>query len=195
VAERVRIRLDGPLRRSRLSVVFRLPLALPFAVLVAAWVPLAAAAVVAAWVAALAVGHAPAALHRFLLAFVGATLRLGAWLSLVTDRYPRVRDAHGASLVAPLEAQPRLVTLFRPLLAVPGVVLSSVLGVVLLGVAVGAWFTAVALGRTTEGLRELGAFCLRYVVETLAFLLLVTPHAPRLEPPPPAAEGGAARTV
>jgi Domain of unknown function (DUF4389) len=56
--------------------------------------------------------------------------------------------------------------------------------VILNAVAVAAWFVALALGRTTAGLQELGTFCLRYQLETQAYLLLVTAAYPRLPPPP-----------
>jgi hypothetical protein len=49
---------------------------------------------------------------------------------------------------------------------------------------VGTWFVALFLGRTTAGLRELGAFCLRYVAETAAYALLLSPLYPRLAPRP-----------
>jgi Domain of unknown function (DUF4389) len=78
--------------------------------------------------------------------------------------------------------------LLRVPLAASAVVLASALGVVLGCTAIGAWFVALALGRTTEGLRELGAFCLRYLTETAAYLLLVTAAYPRLAPPPRAVD-------
>jgi hypothetical protein len=87
---------------------------------------------------------------------------------------------HPVQLDAPLVEQPRLATLFRIVLAVPSLVLGSVLGVVLTLVAIASWFVSLVRGRTTEGLRELGAFGIRYQVEVLAYLLLVTPRAPRL---------------
>jgi hypothetical protein len=116
---------------------------------------------------------------------VRAWAQLTAWLDLVSDHYPvlRHRYRHPVQVYAPRVRQPRLGVVFRPALVLPGIVLGSVLGVVLGGVAVAAWFVALVLGRTTEGLRELGAFCLRYQVEALAYLLLVSPAAPRLEPP------------
>jgi len=48
--------------------------------------------------------------------------------------------------------------------------------------AVAAWFAGVALGRTTAGLQELGTFCLRYELETVAYVLLLTSRYPRLAP-------------
>ena len=64
----------------------------------------------------------------------------------------------------------------------PALVLASVLGVVHLCTAVAAWFVGLVLGRTTAGLRELGAFCLRYATEAAAYALLLTPRYPRLAP-------------
>ena len=49
-------------------------------------------------------------------------------------------------------------------------------------VAVAAWFVTLALGRTTAGLQELGTFCLRYQLETQAYLTLLTSTYPRLVP-------------
>ena len=61
--------------------------------------------------------------------------------------------------------------------------LASVFNVVLSLAAVAAWFAALALGRTTAGLQELGMFCLRYQLETQAYVTLLTSTYPRLAPP------------
>ena len=88
------------------------------------------------------------------------------------------------------QGQSRLVTLFRLPLALPAIVLWSVFGVVLTIVAVASWFVALTLGRTTAGLQELGMFCLRYQLETEAYVLLLTGSYPRLEPAGPTTEPG-----
>jgi Domain of unknown function (DUF4389) len=184
--DRLHVRLaDRDLRRRRIAVLLRVPLAIPPALVLVAWSIPAAAALLVAWPATLVRGQTPRRLHHLLVGYLSAWTQLSAWLELVSGRYPRLhrRYLHPVQVHASRLQQPRLGTLFRPVLALPGAVLASVLGVVLAGTAVAAWFVAVALGRTTEGLCELGAFCLRYQVETLAFLLLVSPSAPRLEPP------------
>ena len=79
--------------------------------------------------------------------------------------------------------QPRPVTLFRLLFALPVLVLASAFNVVLALDSAAAWFVALALGRTTAGLQELGTFCLRYQLETQAYLTLLTSAYPRLAPP------------
>jgi Domain of unknown function (DUF4389) len=182
VAERVRVTFEADLRRRRLAVLFRVVLAIPPTIVVAAWGVLALPVVVAAWVATLVRGRTPRALHRFLRGYVRYSAQVAAWWNLVTDRFPRIRsrDAHPVQLDAPVSAQRRLVTLFRVVLAVPSLVLGSVLSVVLGLSAVAAWFVSLARGRTTEGLRELGAFCVRYQVEVLAYVFLITPRGPKL---------------
>jgi hypothetical protein len=148
------------------------------------WSLLAVLALVVAWVSALALGRVPRRLHRFLRSYVDYALRVSAWLALVSGVYPPLRfwRASDVHVDATLALQPRLSVLLRVVLALPGIVLGSAFGVVAAITAVGAWFVAIACGRTTEGLRELGAFCLRYDTEALAFLLLLTARAPKLAP-------------
>jgi hypothetical protein len=185
VAERVRVTFDTDLRRRRLGVLFRLVLAIPAALVLVVWGLLAAPALVASWIVTLVRGRSPRRLHRFLRGYLRYWTQFGAWLNLVSGRYPRLRKRHEhpVQLDAPLVRQPRWRTLLRIVLALPSLVLGSVLNVVLGLVAVAAWFVALVRGRTTEGLRELGAFCVRYQVEVLAYLLLLSPRAAKLEPP------------
>jgi Domain of unknown function (DUF4389) len=185
VPQRLRVRFDTDLRRRRVLVLIRLLAAIPALAVLAVWTVLAAAVLLVGWVVVLAAARLPGRAHRFLRSYVAYAAATSAWLNLVTRRYPRLLGADRAvTVVAELERQPRLAVLLRPLLALPSIVLGSSLGVVLALSAVAAWFVALVRGRTTEGLRELGAFCVRYQVEALAFLLLVTPRAPRLAPPP-----------
>ncbi len=183
----MRLTEDRDLRRRRLSVLLRLLLLVPVGIAALIWVVVAAVVLPFAWAAALVSGRVPGRLHRALVSALGYLAQVNAWSSLVSGRYPwpRRRSNHPVQLEAELERQRRWTVLLRLPLAVPAIVLASVLGVVQSGTAIGAWFVALLLGRTTEGLRELGAFCLRYATETAAYLLLVTPRYPRLAPPAP----------
>ena len=180
----MRLTDDRTLRRRRLAVLLRLLFVVPAALAAAFWVLVAVVVVPFAWIAALIRGRVPTRLHRALVAALGYLVQVSAWSSLVSGRYPwpRRRSRHPVQLEAPRERQRRWTVLLRAALAVPAIVLASVLGVVQVGTAIGAWFVALVLGRTTEGLRELGAFCLRYATESAAYLLLVTPLYPRLAP-------------
>ena len=181
--QRLRVRFDTDLRRRRVFVLVRLLAAIPALGVLAVWSLLALPVVVVGWFAAILVARLPARAHRFLRAYLRYAAATSAWLNLVTRRYPRLRGSASLSVDAERERQPRLTVVFRVLLAVPALVLGSSFGIVLALSAVAAWFVSLARGRTTEGLRELGAFCVRYHAETLAFLLLLTPRAPRLAPP------------
>jgi hypothetical protein len=178
----VRLTEDLELRRRRLAVLFRLPLALLAALALVAWTIVAVVALVLAWVVAIVVGRVPERLHLLLRAALEYAAQTTAWLTLVSGSYPwpRRRDLHPVQLEARRASQPRWTVLLRPVLAIPAFVLASAFAVVLLGSSVGAWFVSLLLGRTTEGLRELGAFCLRYAVETVAYLFLLTPHRSRV---------------
>jgi hypothetical protein len=180
-----------PLRRRRLIVFPRALLFLPHYVVLSVWGALVVPVVAVSWIAALVTGSVPRGFHRFLAAHLRYQGQAYAWLALLSATYPdplRTRE-HPFGIETPdARRQPRLVTLFRLVLVLPALVLASVFDVVLSGVAVAAWFVALVLGRTTAGLQELGTFCLRYQLETYAYVGLVTSSYPRLEPVPPPAE-------
>jgi hypothetical protein len=140
---------------------------------------------------ALIIGRLPARVHRWLSVYLRYSGQVTAWFEVLSGRYPLPHqgDRHPFVIEIPRpRPQRRLVTLFRLPLALPALVLASVFIVILTTSAIGAWFVAIILGRTTAGLQELGAFCLRYQLETTAYLMLLTSRYPRLEPAPPPAE-------
>ena len=182
---RVRVRDDEPLRRRRLAVFLRSVLYIPHAIVLGAWTFAAAFLIAIAWLALLIEGRLPKWLHRFIAAYVRYTGQVTAWFFLLSGRYPDPQhtEAHPFAIdVADRPRQPRLVTLFRAVLAIPPLLLATALRVVLTLCAIPAWFIALVRGRTTAGLQELGTFCLRYELETLAYALLLTAAYPRLVP-------------
>ena len=180
---RVRVEAGEPLRRSRPAVLFRAPLAIPHYLVLSVWSLLVAPAVAIAWLALLIEGRLPCFLHRFLGAFLRYQGQVTAWFDLLSAGYPDPLHTleHPFRIELPERPrQPRLVTLLRLPLAAPALVLASAFNVVLALVSVAAWFVALALGRTTAGLQELGTFCLRYQLEVQAYLTLLTSAYPRL---------------
>ena len=167
-------------------MLLRALLFVPHYIVIAVWSVLTLPAVAVAWLALLIEGRLPTWLQRFLGAYVRYTGQASAWFNLLSGRYPDPLHTleHPFAIDVPdRPPQQRLITLARPVLAVPALILASVFRVVLSVAAVAAWFTAVALGRTTAGLQELGTFCLRYELETEAYVLLLTAGYPRLAPP------------
>jgi len=127
----------------------------------------------------------PGSLHRFLTAYVRYVGQATAWFYLLSGRYPNPMGTGGhpfAIEVPDRRPQPRRITLLRGVLAIPALLLASAFRIVLSLSAVASWFAALVLGRTTAGLQELGTFCLRYELETLAYVLLLTSRYPRLAP-------------
>ena len=87
-AHPVRLVLTDDLRRSRLTVFFRLLLAVPHAV----WAVLAGIAVAAAvlvnWFVLLVRGQTPLALHRFVAGYVRYLIQIGAFVLLAANPFP-----------------------------------------------------------------------------------------------------------
>jgi hypothetical protein len=184
--DRVRVQSEEPLRRRRLAVLFRIVLVIPHAIVLTVWNTLVSIVLPISWVLALLLGRVPVEFHRFMAAYLRYQARVTAWFDLLSGRYPPLRRKreHPFEIETPAaQPQRRLVTLLRLPLALPALILASVFGVVLSLVALAAWFVALFLGRTTAGLQELGMFCLRYQLETQAYVMLLTARYPKLEPP------------
>jgi hypothetical protein len=185
-AGRLHLTSDEPLRRRRLAVLLRVVLIIPHYIVLTIWTIPATGAVGIAWLALLIEGRLPTFLHRFLGAFVRYQSQVTGWFFLLSGRYPDPLHTleHPLRIDLPHRPrQPRLVTLFRLVLAVPALVLASVFNIVMSTIAVPAWFIALVRGRTTSGLQELGLFALRYQVEAQGYFMLLLAAYPRLAPP------------
>jgi hypothetical protein len=178
----VRIVVADDLERPRLTVFFRLFLAIPHFVWIMLWSIAVVFAVLAAWVVALVTGRVPDSLHRFLAAYIRYATHLIAFVYLIGRRFPGFTGragSYGIDLeIDPPTAQSRWKTLFRFFLSLPALILASALGGVALVIAFLAWWYALVTGRMPEGMRNLGAACLRYSAQTYAYALLVTSHYP-----------------
>jgi hypothetical protein len=187
----VGLALDDDGRRSRLTVLFRLLLAIPHIVWIVLWSVAAFFAVIANWFVVLVRGRSAGALHRFLAAYVRYYAHLDAFIFLVANPFPGFVGAPGYPVdieIAEPERQSRWKTLFRLFLAIPAFFVTSALGAVLLVVGILGWFAALVTGRMPTGLRNLGAYIIRYQSQTNAYFFVLTdayPHAsPALRPLP-----------
>lgn len=187
----VRLALADDGRRSRLTVFFRLLLAIPHFVWLALWSVAALLAAIANGLVALLRGRSAGPLHRFLAAYVRYYAHLTAFLAIVANPFPGFTGEPGYPVditIDPPERQNRWITLFRVFLAIPAFFISGALSAVLLVVGLLGWFAALASGRMPPGLRNLGAYTIRYVAQTNAYWFILTdayPHAsPALRPPP-----------
>jgi Domain of unknown function (DUF4389) len=183
VTHPVRFVVTDDLRRSRVTVVFRLVLAVPHLVWATLWGYALVLLVPFQWLWALFAGRLEDDVHRFLGRFLRYHVHLYAYLLLLANPWPRFDGRPGYPVDVEIDApqrQRRLSVFFRLVLALPAFVFSSVLQVVLYTLAFLGWFASLALGRLPEGMHELGAYCLRYHAQTFAYVLLLTPAYPSL---------------
>lgn len=178
----IRMTTDDDLRRSRLTVFFRLLLAIPHIVWLTLWGVVALLAVIANWFATLVSGQSPEALHNFLARYLRYQTHVYAFLMLTANPFPGFAGAPGSYpvdlVVAPRERQNRWTVFFRLVLAVPALLLSSAYLGVLYTVAVLGWFSALARGRMPLGMRNAGVLSLRYDQQFNGYLFLLTATYP-----------------
>jgi hypothetical protein len=165
----IRLTVEDDLRRSRLTTFFRLPLLVPHLVF-----------------ATLFRGRSPAALHRFLAAYLRYTTHVVAFATLVGNPFPGFVGRAGTYPIdleiAGPERQRRLVTGFRWFLSLPANLIASGLTSVIVLTAIYSWFHALVRGRLPRGLRNLGAFAIRYNAQLYGYTYLLTASYPYTGP-------------
>jgi Domain of unknown function (DUF4389) len=176
------------LRFSRVTVFFRLPLAIPHLVWLTLWTVVAILTAILTWFATLFTGKPPAGLHRFLSRYVRYSLQVNAFLYLAANPFPGFvgeRGRYPLDLELPPPArQNRWATFFRVFAAIPAFLVNGALGWGLFVAAFLTWFVALFTGAAPWGLRNLSAYALRYGAQLNAYLYLLTdayPHASPLE--------------
>lgn len=178
---------EDSLERSRLTVFFRLPLFIPHLFWLMLWSIAVVVVLLLSWFAALFTGRVPEAFHRFLAAWLRYYAHVSAFVLLIANPFPGFTGTAGSYPVdvdvAPRERQSRLVTAFRLLLAIPAFIIESGVTTAMYVAAFLGWFAALFTGRMPRQLRNLGAFGLRYDVQTRAYTLLLTDRYPYAGPP------------
>ena len=174
----IRLEVADGTRRSRLTVFFRLALAVPHLVWLSLWAVLAFFVAIVNWFAVLFTGIPAQWAHRFLARFLRYQAHVLAFLYLVANPFPGFVGAGGSYPVelhvAERTRQNRWTAFFRLVLAIPALLLAGVFSQVLLVVALLGWFASLFTGEMPLGLRNLGALALRYTSQTYGYVLLLT---------------------
>jgi hypothetical protein len=177
----IRLVISDDLQRNRLTVFFRLILVIPHLIWVALWGIVAVLALVANWFATLFMGRSPEGLHTFLATYLRYQTHVWAYALLLADPYPGFGGQPGYPIdleVDPPQPQNRLTVFFRLILALPAFILARIMTNISELLAVFSWFVALVLGRVPEGLRNFGAFALRFEQQTNAYAYLLTERYP-----------------
>ena len=182
----IRVRVEDDLRRWRLAVFFRLILAIPHLFWLYIWVIVALLVAIVNWFATLAMGRSPRGLHEFLVRYLRYQTHVWAYFYLAADPYPQFSGKEGTYPVDlevdPPEAQRRLVTFFRLVLALPAFALIYALSSVPATAAFLGWFVCIVLGRMPQGLRNFNAYFVRYQSQVFGYAFLLTSRYPTLDP-------------
>jgi hypothetical protein len=178
----IRLVVNDDLQRNRLTVFFRLILAIPLLLWAVLWAVIAVLAYIVNWFATLFMGRSPDGLHNFLATFLRYTTHVRAYTLLVADPYPPFTGREGTYPidleVDPPQRQNRWTVFFRGILALPALLLSNILSQVNQLLAVFSWFIALITGRVPEGLRNFAALAIRIETQTYAYVLLLTGRYP-----------------
>lgn len=174
--------VEDDLKRTRLTVFFRLLLAIPQLIWIALWAIVAYIAVLVAWFAALVTGRVPDGLHGFIARYLRALTHVSSYLFLLADPWPPFGGVEGSYpvdvRVAPAAPQSRLTVFFRLILAIPALLLVWAFRLVNQIIAFIGWFYCLATGHMHQGMRDISAWLLRYEVQTCGYIFLLTGEYP-----------------
>ncbi|WP_217915673.1 DUF4389 domain-containing protein [Miltoncostaea marina] len=177
----IRLHVTDDLRRTRLTVAFRIILVIPHAIWLALWGIVVALAAIVSWFATLFAGRTPQGLHDFIAQFLRYSAQVSGYLFFLADPYPgflgdRPYDADLA--IAPPAPQNRWKTGFRIVLVIPALIVAQVLGYLLEVLGIIAWFACLFTGAMPLGLRNLVAWIIRFTAQTHGYALLLTDRYP-----------------
>lgn len=183
----IRLTVTDDLRRTRLTVAFRIILAIPHFLWLALWGILAEIAVIISWFATLFAGTTPTGLHNFIAQYTRYTTQVVGYVLLLADPYPgflgdRVYDADLE--IAPPAPQNRWKTGFRFILAIPALIVASVLRYLVIVIAIIAWFACLFTGAMPLGLRNITAWIVRFTQQTNGYVFLLTDRYPSFSTDP-----------
>ena len=197
----IRLLVYDDLRRSRLTVFFRLLLALPHIIVLALWSTLAYILAFINWFGLLFTGRPIRGLHKLQVHYLRYLTHVEAYLNLLADPFPGLAGEPGSYPIdvhlPEAHRQNRWKTGFRLFLALPAVLLVGALssgslqggggglrlalGIVGTAAFLG-WFAALARGTMPQGLRDVLAYGIGYSVQVAGYLLLVTDRYPNADP-------------
>jgi uncharacterized protein DUF4389 len=177
----IRLVVTDDLQRTRLTVFFRLILAIPHVIWLILWGIVATLVAIANWFATLVKGQSPAGLHDFLATYLRYMTQVYAYILLIADPFPGFGGKPGYPVeieVEPPQPQNRWTVFFRLFLAIPAFIIAGIFGYLNRILALFSWFVALILGRVPEGIRNVAAFALRFEQQTAGYALLLTGRYP-----------------
>jgi hypothetical protein len=171
------------LRRNRVTVAFRLVLAIPQLIVVYFLGIAAGVVALIGWFAALFTGRLARWVAEFLAGFLGWSARVYAYLGLLVDAYPPFDM--GVPLYYPVQVSVpppgrlnRAAVAFRLILVIPAYIVAAAATSGLATVIVLIWLMLVIGGRMPPQLFQAMTSIMRFYLRVFAYLILLTPAYP-----------------
>ena len=170
--------------RNRLTVFFRLIVAIPWLIVGSLWGIAVFFALIIAWFALLITGRYPEGLYNFNASFVKYINRANGFTWLLTDEWPPFDgdddfDYPVRTLIpAPKDEYSRVKVLFRIFLLIPVYILSYIMNIILELVGIIAWFVMIFTAKLPEGLYKPMRAASAYAAKASCYGLLLTEDFP-----------------
>jgi hypothetical protein len=167
-------------RRSRLTTLFRLIVALPWVIVSTLWGLTASVCAVVAWFALLATGRYPTVLYQFVASFARFHTRTAAFTFLLADPFPPFDGVEhpeypaGLQLGPPPTSYSRLKVLLRIVYIIPAYLVAYGAGIVLYVVAIISWLVIIITGRQPDTLEKILQSALGWNIRYLLLSTLIT---------------------
>lgn len=186
----IRFDADYAEDRNRLTVFFRLIVAIPWLIWLSIYGVVAFLAAIGAWFALMFTKRYPQSLYDFVAGYVEVSAQVGGWAMLMTDEWPPFtpegREYPIRVEVAPQQVEYRRAqTFFKYLLAFPQQLLLYGLSYLWMAASFVAWWRILFTGKQSATMHDAMRMSLAYSTRAGAFLLLLTEIHPRLLDLPP----------
>lgn len=178
--------VEYALERNRLTVFFRLLLAIPWILFGYVYALAAYVAALIAWFALLFTGRYPEGLYGFVAGFIRYAGRLSGFVALAADPFPPfgggARDDYPVrvEVAARQPSYSRAKTFFKLVLYFPQALISYGTQALVGAGAFVTWWRVLFTGRQSATMHEALRVGLAYYLRSTSFLLLVTEAHPRL---------------
>ena len=170
--------------RKRLTVLFRMLLAIPLNIVLQLWGIAAMLATILHWFIQVITGKRNAGISKFVTGYAGSAARTMTYIGLMYDEYPGFgNDPGGSPAVFTFTPQPepvsRLKVLFRGIYSIPWAILAEVLLIVGFLLTIIQWLACIILGKSPRGLWTFLLRIHKYMTQYVVFSLLLTDTPPK----------------
>ena len=190
--------------RNRLTVAFRILLAIPHLIVSQVWGYLAQILAFIQWFVILFTGKRNEGMWNLQQGWLSYYARVMGYTELLYDQYPAFGTDPGTvpvrSAISYEESANRLTSALRLIWIIPAAIIGAIMGIAAFVVVVISWFSIVITGKQSRGMWDFVLKVMRFTLQVQSYGLLMTDTYPKLgegamaaasstSPPPPPPPG------